>query len=136
MKDVNEVMKALVAPVRPFGYIFQHFGGSKICMQGHYQFSETYQNCATGAMNYLNEQNVNNIFVIICRTTTPKQKSAILAKTMVDIEYFKDLCAWFMTNSACTMFKDSPIPNDVQALPPTIIQDHKIMTVQKKLTLP
>ena len=25
-KDVNDVMKALVAPVRPFGYVFQHFG--------------------------------------------------------------------------------------------------------------
>jgi hypothetical protein len=29
MKDVNEVMKALVAPVRPFGYAFQYFGRSQ-----------------------------------------------------------------------------------------------------------
>jgi hypothetical protein len=35
------------------------------------------------------------------------------------------LHTWFMTNSAWTVFKDSPIPNDVQALLPTIIQDHK-----------
>jgi hypothetical protein len=70
MKDVNEVMKALVAPVRPFGYVFQHFGGSQKCIQGHFQFFETYQNFVTGTMNYLNDQNVNNIFVMICGTTT------------------------------------------------------------------
>ena len=109
-------MKALVAPVLPFGYVFRHFGGSQKCIQGHYQFFETDQNYVTGAMNYLNEQNDNNIFVMICRTTTPKQKYAILAKTALDCELFTDLRTWFMTNSACTVFKDSPIPNDVQAL--------------------
>jgi len=62
---------------------------------------------------------------MICGTTTPKLKSAILAKTAVDIELFKDLPTWFMTNSVCTVFKDSPTPNDVQTLLPTIIQDHK-----------
>ena len=73
-RNMNDVMKALVAPVQPFGYVFQHFGGSQKCIQGHYQFFKTDQNCVTGAMNYLNEHNVNNIFVMICGTTTPKQK--------------------------------------------------------------
>jgi hypothetical protein len=58
MKDVNELLKALVAPVRPFGYIFQHFGGSQKCIQGHNQFFETDQNCVTGAMNYLDRKSV------------------------------------------------------------------------------
>jgi len=66
LNDTNEVMKALVAPVRSFGYIFQHFGGSQKCIQGHDQFFETDQNCVTGTMNYLTEQNVNNIFVMMC----------------------------------------------------------------------
>lgn len=43
----------------------------------------------------------------------------------MDIELFKDLHTWFMKNGACTVFKDSPISNDVQALLPTIIQDQK-----------
>ena len=42
-------------------------------------------------MNYLNEHNVNNIFVMICGTTTLKQKVVIVAKTAVDIELFRDL---------------------------------------------
>ena len=125
LKDVNDVMKAFVAPVRPFGYVFQHFGGSQKCIQGHYQFFETDQNCVTGTMNYLQEHNVNNIFVMICGTTTPKQKATIMAKTAVDIELFKDLRTWFINNSLCKEFRDSPIPNDVSALSPTIIQDRK-----------
>jgi hypothetical protein len=51
-------------------------------------------------MDYLNEQNAINIFVMICGTTTHKQKSQIIAKTAVGIELFKDLHTWFMTNSA------------------------------------
>ena len=82
-------MKALVAPVQPFGYVFQHFGGLQNCIQGQDQFFKTNQNCVTGTMNYLKEHNVNNIFVMISGTTTPKQKAAIMAKTAVDVELFK-----------------------------------------------
>ena len=60
---------------------------------------------------------------MICGTTTPRQKSAILAKTAVDIELFKDLRTWFIENSACSSFKDAPLPNNVEAILPTIIQD-------------
>ena len=76
-------------------------------------------------MNYLKEHNVSNIFVMICGTITPKQKATIMAKTAVDIELFKDLQTWFINNSLCKEFKDSPIPNEVLALSPTIIQDRK-----------
>ena len=60
---------------------------------------------------------------MICGTTMPKQKSVILAKTAVDIELFKDLRTWFIENSACSSFKDAPLPNNVEAILPTIIQD-------------
>jgi hypothetical protein len=95
------------------------------CIQGYYQFFETDQNCVTGAMNYLKEHNVNNIFLMICNSTTPKQKAVIMTKTAVDIELFKDLQTWFINNSVCKEFRDSPIPNKVSALSPTIIQDGK-----------
>ena len=32
---------------------------------------------------------------------------------------------WFLENSLCSKFKDSPVPSNVGALLPTIIQDHK-----------
>ena len=79
MNDVYEVMKA-IAPVCPFGCVFQNFEGPQKCIQGHDHFFESDQQCVTGAMNYLNKQNVNNIFVMICGSTTLKQKSVILVK--------------------------------------------------------
>jgi hypothetical protein len=48
-----------------------------------------------------------------------------MAKTAVDIELFKDWQMWFINNSLCKEFRDSPIPNEVSALLPTIIQDRK-----------
>ena len=105
-------MKVLIAPVRPFRYVFQHFGGSQKCIPGYYQFFETDQNCIMGAMNYLNEHNVNNMFLMICGMTTPKQKAAIMAKTAVDIKLFRDLQMWFVNNSVCKECSDSTIPND------------------------
>ncbi len=85
-------------------------------------------------VQWIDEHNVNNIFVMICGKTTPKQKEAIMAKTAVDIQLFRDLCMWFVYTSVCQEFKDDPTPNDVQALMPTPIQYQKIMPPQKKLT--
>ena len=62
---------------------------------------------------------------MICGTTTPKQKAAIMAKTAVDIELYRDLQTWFINNSLCKEFSDGPIPNDVRELTLTIIQDQK-----------
>lgn len=123
MKDVNEVMKVLVAPLRPFGYIFQHFGGFQKSIQGHFQFFQTDQHRVTGMMNYHNEQNVNDIFGNTCGTMTLKQKSAILKKTSVDIELFKDICTLF-TKNCMVHVKNSPIQDDVEALMLMIIEDH------------
>ena len=51
-KDVNEVIKQLVAPIRPFGCIFQQFGSFQKHIQGYYQFFNTDQNCVWGKMNF------------------------------------------------------------------------------------
>ena len=75
-------------------------------------------------MRYLNENNVNKMFVMICVSITPQQKAAILTK-LHDIKLYKDLPTWFINNSLCKEFSNSPIPNDVRALTPTIIQDQK-----------
>ena len=82
---------------------------------------ETDQNCVAGAMNYLNEHNVNYTFVMIYGTTTPKQKATIMAKAAVDIELYKDLWTWFINNNWCEESSASPISNDVRALTPSII---------------
>jgi len=42
-----------------------------------------------------------------------ENNSKTSAKIVVDIDFLKDLCAWFVKNNACTVFKESPILNDV-----------------------
>ena len=121
--DLNPVLKAFMSPVRPFGYVFQHHGGKQKCISGHYQFFETDQNCVTGALNYVDKNIANNVFVMICGATTPRQNESIKAKTSVDIDLYKDIRTWFVKNSSCRAFRDEPLPNNTEELKPTIIRD-------------
>ena len=120
--DLNPVLKAFMSPVRPFGYVFQHSGGKQKCISGHYQFFETDQNCVTGALNYIDKNIANNVFVMICGATTPRQDKSILAKTSVDIELYKDIRTWFVENSSCRAFRDEPLPSNVEELTPCILK--------------
>ena len=122
-EDLNPVLKAFMSPVRPFGYVFQHHGGKQKCISGHYQFFETDQNCVTGALNYMNKNIADNVFVMICGATTPRQNQSIIAKTSVDIELFKDIRTWFVNNSSCRAFKDEPLPSNIEELTPVVIRD-------------
>eukprot|EP00956_Cyclotella_meneghiniana_P045062 scaffold351220_cov106-Cyclotella_meneghiniana.AAC.1 len=110
-----------MSPVRLFGYVFQHSGGKQKCISGHYQFFETDQNCITGALNYVDKNIANNVFVMICGATTPRQNDTIKAKTSVDIELYKDIRTWFVKNSLCRAFRDEPLPSNVEELAPRII---------------
>ena len=121
--DLSPVLKAFMSPVRPFGYVFQHNGGKQKCISGHYQFFETDQNCITGALNYIDKNIANNVFVMICGATTPRQDKTIRTKTSVDIELYKDIRSWFVENSSCRAFRDEPMPNNVDELAPCIIRD-------------
>jgi hypothetical protein len=122
-EDINPVLKAFMSPVRPFGYVFQHNGGKQKCISGHYQFFETDQNTVTGALNYMDKNIANNVFVMICGATTPRQNESIKAKTSVNIDLFKDIRTWFVKNSSCRAFKDEPLPSNIEELAPTVIND-------------
>ena len=124
-EDLSPVLKAFMSPVRPFGYVFQHSGGKQKCISGHYQFFETDQNCIAGALNYVDKNIANNVFVMICGATTPRQDRSIQAKTSVDIELYKDIRTWFIENSSCRAFRDEPLPSNVEELTPCIIKGYQ-----------
>ena len=44
MNDINEVMKALVAPVNPLGYVFQHLVSPKIVFKAITNFLKQISN--------------------------------------------------------------------------------------------
>ena len=122
-RDINPVMKAFMAPIRPFGYILQHSGGRQKCISGHYQFFETDQTCVTGALNFMESNITNNVFVMICGATTKRQRETITNRTAVNVQLYKDIRSWFIENSACESFRDQPMPHDVDELRPTYIRD-------------
>eukprot|EP00956_Cyclotella_meneghiniana_P030552 scaffold77192_cov37-Cyclotella_meneghiniana.AAC.6 len=49
--DPNESIRALVPPIRPYGYVFAYTGGSHQSIRGHYQFYEMDQAKLGGAVN-------------------------------------------------------------------------------------
>ena len=79
----------------------------------------------TEALNYMDKNIANNVFVMICGATTPRQNETIKAKTSVDIELYKDIRTWFVKNSSCRAFKDEPMPSNVEELQPSIIRKDK-----------
>jgi len=44
-EDVNDVLRACLAPIRPYGYIFAYSGGSHESVIGYCQFFEVDQWC-------------------------------------------------------------------------------------------
>lgn len=122
-EDISPVMKALVAPVRPFGYVLQHYGGKQQCISGHYQLFETDQTCVTGALNFMDNNICSNVFVMICGAVTPRQQKSIIKKTTVNIKLFKDIRRWFIDNSSCTSFTDQPYPDDIEEIKPHEIRN-------------
>ena len=127
-ETVNPVMKALMAPVRPYGWIFQHSGGCQKSIIGHYTFFETDQSVITGVANCLKQFNANNIFVMICGSVTHGQKCAILNQSYVDLDMYTDLRRWFIENNEHPSFKGQAMPSDVGVLQPIFIQDSRDST--------
>eukprot|EP00956_Cyclotella_meneghiniana_P024392 scaffold48920_cov38-Cyclotella_meneghiniana.AAC.1 len=83
-RDISPVMKAFMAPIRPFGYVLQHSGGRQKCISGHYQFFETDQTCVSGALNFMESNISKNVFVMICGATTKRQRETIMNRTAVN----------------------------------------------------
>ena len=125
---INPVMKAMLAPVRPYGWVFQHFGGCQKSILGHFTFFETDQKTVTGAMNYLKDHNASNIFVMLCGAMTAQQKHAILNQSLIDIDLYRDIRSWFVENNEHPSFKGQDLPIDVTSIQPTLIQDKDCAT--------
>jgi hypothetical protein len=56
-------LKAMVAPLRPYGCVFTYSGGTQKSLRGNYQFFEMDQNRLGGVMNHLNQA---GIYIVCC----------------------------------------------------------------------
>jgi hypothetical protein len=65
--ELTDTLKAMVAPLRPYGFIFAYSGDAQKSLRGNYQFFEMDQNRLGGVMNQLNQAGIcrahgNNLY--------------------------------------------------------------------------
>ena len=73
--ELTDLMKAMVAPIRPYGSIFSFTGGCQKCIRGNYQFFEMDQNRLGGVIHQLNKSGIGeHIYCVLCGRMTPDQK--------------------------------------------------------------
>ncbi len=76
--ELTDLLKAMVAPVRPHGCVFAYSGGAQKLLQENYQFFEMDQNCLGGLINQLNQAGIGEcIYCILCGQMTPDQKQIV-----------------------------------------------------------
>ena len=110
-EDVNEVTRALLAPIRSHGYVMAFSGGAHKSIQGHYQFFELDQERVNGAMHHLKTvENRNHIYVMFAGRMTPSQRRKVTNECTVNTDIYNKLAVWFIEKSQHPGFKDLDIP--------------------------
>ena len=73
-QDVNDVLRALLAPIRPYGFVTAFYGDSHQSVHDHYQYFEMDQSHVGGVINYLDSgDSGQGVFAMICGRMTPSQ---------------------------------------------------------------
>lgn len=111
-EKVNEVLRAYLAPIRPYGCIFAYSGGAHQAVRGHYSLFEMDQSNLSGVMNCIDPDDVGKtIYCMSCGRMTPNQKEIIRKRAKVDSNMYKSLLSWFIQNGH-PGYKDLPLPQD------------------------
>jgi hypothetical protein len=76
--ELTDLVKAMAAPIRPYGCVFAFSGGAQKSLRGNYQFFEMDHNRLGGVMNHLNQQGISkHIYCVLCGRMTPDQKQIV-----------------------------------------------------------
>ena len=110
-EDVNEVTRALLAPIRTHGYVMAFSGGAHKSIQGHYQFFELDQERVNGAMEHLRSaEKRDHIYVMFAGRMTPSQRRRVTSECTVNTDLYNKLAVWFIEKSNHPGFKNLNIP--------------------------
>ena len=107
--DVSDVMRTLISPVRPYGYVLAYTGGKHAKIKGHYQFFEMNHEKINAGMHALS-QNETNVNVMLCGPMTKEQKSRIRTMAHIDTQKYIDVMTWLIQNSAKESIRNIPLP--------------------------
>jgi hypothetical protein len=111
--ELTDILKAMSAPVRPYGAVFAFFGGAQQSIRGNYQYFEMDQNRLGGVMNQLNEADFGeHIYCVLCGRMTPNQKQIVRKRSKVDTQLFIDVITWFIQESGHPGYNKISVPKD------------------------
>ena len=86
---LTDTLKAMVAPLRPYGCVFAYSGGAQKSLRGNYQFFEMDQNRLGGVMNHLNQSGIGeHIYCVLCGRMTPDQKQIVRKRSRIDTQLY------------------------------------------------
>ena len=122
-EDVTDEMSSLIAPVRPFAYIFAYTAGAHKAIRGHFSFFEVDLTHVGSTMNHFLKTGANPlVYIVLCGRMTLEQKKEILNKrARLDVEKMKNLLEWFVNKSGHPGYEGVTPPT--QCPQPTIIAD-------------
>ena len=123
-EDITDILRAMLAPTRAYGYTFAYFGGAHKSLEGHYTFYEVDQNHVGSVINEYQSTGANpHIYVVHGGRLTPSQKNIIKTKTEMNTKLYTDYMTWFIKQSGHRGFKDVTVPEECPQ--PKVVEDKK-----------
>ncbi len=108
--ELIDLLKAMLAPIRPYGCVFAYSGGSQKSISGNYQFFEMDQNRLGAVINHLNQAgNGEHIYCVHCGRMTPYQTQIVRRRAVVDTKLFIDILTWFGKESGHPGYQNTTV---------------------------
>ena len=96
--ELNDWVKKILAPVRPYGYVFLYSGGMYQSIKGHFQYFETDRWIVSGAVNHVRDMGVSeNMYIMLCGRMTPEQRQIMRRRVRFDTEEYIDILNYLIT---------------------------------------
>ena len=122
--EVTDILKAMMAPVRPYGSIFAYTGGAQKSIRGNYNFFEMDQNRIGGVIHQLNKSGFGeHIYCVLCGRMTADQRRIVRERSKVDTQLFIDIMTLFVQQSGHPLFNNTSIPHECPQ--PLLVEDKK-----------
>ncbi|KAL7432030.1 hypothetical protein ACHAXM_002882, partial [Skeletonema potamos] len=123
-EDITEEMCALLAPVRPYAYLFAYSAGAHKSIRGHYSFFEMDLTHTGSVMNYFLKIGTNPmVYVVLNGRMTPKQKELVRQRAELDTAKMMELLEWFVTESGHPAYANVTPPSECPQ--PVVMEDEE-----------
>ncbi len=120
--DLTDLVKAILAPIQPYGSVFSFSRGTQKSIRGNYQLFEMDQNRLRGVINHLNKAGIGEqIYCVLCGRMTPVQKQIVHRRSKVNTQLCIDILTWFIQQSGHPGYKNTAIPDNCHQ--PLLVKD-------------